>query len=123
MNMVTVILLGPFVIWLTPTFGAIGAAYLWMSINLVYFVVGSLLMFRRILPEARQRWFFVDLGLPSFLMTGMAVVIFLAVDIGGPSKALNLVSIFGVLITLVIVGVLSSGEIRKLISRRKNVKG
>lgn len=123
MNMVTVILLGPFVIWLTPTFGAIGAAYVWMSINLVYFVVGSLLMFRRILSEARHRWFFVDLGLPSFLMTGMAVVIFLAVDIGGPSKALNLVSIFGVLITLVIVGVLSSGEIRKLISRRKNVVG
>lgn len=123
MNVVTLMLLGPFIIWLTPTFGAIGASYVWMSINLVYFVFGSLLMFKRILPEARNRWFFVDLGLPSFLMTGMGVVIFLAVDIGGPSRMLNLVSIFGVLITLVIVGVLSSGEIRKLISGGRDVKG
>ena len=122
MNVVALILLGPFIICLTPIFGAIGAAYVWMAINLIYFVFGSLLMFRRILPEARNRWFFVDLGLPSFLMTGMAAVIFLAVDIAGPSRLVNLVSIMGVLITLVIVGVFSSGEIRKLISASNNVK-
>jgi O-antigen/teichoic acid export membrane protein len=119
MNVVTLMLLGPFIFWLTPAFGAIGVSYVWMSINLVYFVIGSLLMFKRLLPEVRSRWFFVDLGVPSFLMMSMAVIIFLAVDIGGSSRILSLVSIFGVLITIVIVGVLSSGEVLKLISRGK----
>lgn len=119
MNLVTVIFLVPLIIWLTPIFGSMGASYAWVFINMIYFVIGSLLMFRRLLPEARTRWFLVDIGFPSFLMTGIAVLIFLAVDIDRSQRLLSLLSIFEVIIGLVATGVISSIEVRNLLGKLK----
>lgn len=48
----------------TPTYGAIAAAYIWVLINTVFLAVGTNLMFQRLLSSERWRWYFEDVARP-----------------------------------------------------------
>jgi O-antigen/teichoic acid export membrane protein len=58
-----------------PTFGALGAAFLWAMVNLCYVTVFIALMHRRLLPNEMWRWYRDDVGPPvgaAFLACALA---------------------------------------------------
>jgi len=63
-NAVAVAVIVPLTIVLAGAFGAVGAAFAWLILNLGYFLVSIPLMHTRILPHAKWRWYFRDVLLP-----------------------------------------------------------
>lgn len=59
-NIVAVILIVPAILWITPRYGAQGAAWVWVCLNAGYLLVGVHLMFRRILASEKWQWYARD---------------------------------------------------------------
>lgn len=69
-NAVSVLLLVPLMIVVTKWYGAVGAACVWLILNIGYIAVSIPIMHRRLLPAEMWRWYLVDVGVPF-----MAVVL------------------------------------------------
>jgi O-antigen/teichoic acid export membrane protein len=72
MNIVAVSLIVPAILFLTPRYGAVGAAWAWVSLNAGYVLIGVHFMYRRILKTEKGRWYCQDLLYP--LLSSLAVV-------------------------------------------------
>lgn len=64
MNIVAVSVLMPAILWVTPRYGAIGAAWIWVALNAGYVIIGMHFIHRRLLPGEKWRWYGTDLGAP-----------------------------------------------------------
>ncbi|MBI5326875.1 MAG: oligosaccharide flippase family protein [Deltaproteobacteria bacterium] len=64
MNIVAVAVVVPAILWVTPRYGAIGAAWIWVALNVGYVIIGMHFIHRRLLPGEKWRWYGTDLGLP-----------------------------------------------------------
>jgi O-antigen/teichoic acid export membrane protein len=73
-NIVAVALVVPAVFWVTPRYGAEGAALVWVSLNTVYILFGMQLMYRRILTTEKWAWYVYDLLLPLGAILGASLV-------------------------------------------------
>lgn len=71
-NMIGVLLIIPLLFWIVPEYGAIGAAWIWVSLNLGYVVIGINFMFKKILKAARWHWYFSDTLIPLLVSTLIA---------------------------------------------------
>lgn len=74
-NAFFVILLVPTIIWATATYGAVGAGYTWLCINLLSFVAWLPLVHRKFEPGLNRQWYFQDviyIAIPM-LITGYAI--------------------------------------------------
>jgi O-antigen/teichoic acid export membrane protein len=69
-NIVAVAVIVPAILWVTPRFGAEGAAWIWVSLNAAYVFVGMHFMYRRILVTEKWRWYKQDVLIP--LLAGFA---------------------------------------------------
>ena len=83
-NTVAVVLLVPAILWVAPVYGAIGTAWIWVTLNAGYCLIGVHFMYRRILSAEKWAWYFTDVITP---MTGVAAVAWLCrwvmpVDLG-----------------------------------------
>lgn len=65
-NAVAVALLIPGVLLVVPRFGAEGAAWLWVLLNLGFFSIQVPVMFRRLLSSEMARWYRSDVARPLF---------------------------------------------------------
>lgn len=74
-NSVAVLILVPAILWVVPRHGAVGAAWIWVALNLGYVLVGVQLMHARLLPDEKGRWYISDVMLPT---AGAMVVAVLA---------------------------------------------
>lgn len=64
-NIVAILILGPALVVLTQKYGPIGAAWIWLTLNLGY-VIGTIqLMHRRLLPGEKWAWYVDDIGKPA----------------------------------------------------------
>lgn len=63
-NVVAVIVLVPAILWVVPRYGAIGAAWIWVILNVGYLLISIQLMHRRLLPDEKWRWYLADVLLP-----------------------------------------------------------
>jgi O-antigen/teichoic acid export membrane protein len=63
-NAVAVVAVVPLMIVLTGKFGAVGAAFAWLILNVGYFTVSIPIMHSRLLPNAKWPWYFRDVLLP-----------------------------------------------------------
>lgn len=66
-NLVLLILLAPLTVALALSHGALGGAWSWAIVGLVYAVFGTLLTGRRILASAGMGWLMRDVGVPLVL--------------------------------------------------------
>jgi O-antigen/teichoic acid export membrane protein len=71
-NAVSVVIFFPSIMWVVPRYAAYGAACVWIALNLVYVLIGAQLMFNRIMPTEKWRWYLQDVMLP-IIPTGLAV--------------------------------------------------
>ena len=71
---VSILLLVPLMILLTRWFGAPGAAWVWVLLNLGYVFVSVPIMHRRLIKDEKWAWYFQDLGPPLLVAVGMVLV-------------------------------------------------
>ena len=60
---------------LVPQYGAIAAAWIWLSVNGVYLIISSQFMHKRLIPKEKWKWYSVDIIFPTLaalLVTVMA---------------------------------------------------
>lgn len=63
-NIAAVLVIVPAILVITPRYGAIGAACIWVALNVFYVLLGAQIMFRKILKGELQRWYTRDLAFP-----------------------------------------------------------
>jgi len=63
-NIIAVTIIVPAILWVTPRYGAEGAAWVWVSLNAGYLLVGVHFMYRRILTGEKWRWYGEDVLAP-----------------------------------------------------------
>ena len=71
-NIVAVGIIVPAILWATPRWGAEGAAWVWVSLNAGYVLLGIHFMYRRILTAEKWRWYRQDVLAP-LLAAGLVV--------------------------------------------------
>lgn len=64
-NIVAVILLVPAILWATPRYGAIAAAWIWVILNSGYLLIGVHFMHLRLLPSEKWPWYRYDVISPT----------------------------------------------------------
>ncbi|MFC2016526.1 oligosaccharide flippase family protein, partial [Chloroflexota bacterium] len=88
LNLVAVLVLVPFLIALTMWYGVVGAASVWVILNVSYLIIGIHFMHRRLLPTEKWRWYFRDVGLPFGVAVLVAGILRLIIPIPGNTIAL-----------------------------------
>jgi len=73
-NILAVTIIIPTILWLTPLYGAIAAAWIWVFINAGYILFGVHFMYRKILSNEKWRWYTKDILFP---MTSATITAFL----------------------------------------------
>ena len=63
-NIVAVLIIVPAILWITPHYGAVGAAWVWVSLNAGYVLIEIHFMHRRILTAEKWCWYIQDTFLP-----------------------------------------------------------
>jgi O-antigen/teichoic acid export membrane protein len=63
-NLVAAVLIGPLTYLAATTYGIVGAASMWVALNVGYIVIGVQLMHRRLLPAEKWRWYGRDVLRP-----------------------------------------------------------
>jgi peptidoglycan biosynthesis protein MviN/MurJ (putative lipid II flippase) len=63
-NIIAVTLLVPAILLVVPAYGSIGAARVWVALNVGYLMFATPLMHRRLLPAEKWRWYCADVAVP-----------------------------------------------------------
>lgn len=71
-NSVAVSILIPAILWVVPAYGAIGAAWIWVTLNAGYILFAIYFMHRRLLHKEKWRWYRQDVVIPLTAATGAA---------------------------------------------------
>jgi O-antigen/teichoic acid export membrane protein len=86
-NIIAIAIIIPAILWVTPRFGAEGAAWVWVSLNAGYVLIGVHFMYQRILVTEKWRWYIKDALIP--LLTGIAVASVLSLLWSAQKNTLN----------------------------------
>ena len=73
-NGVAVVFLIPAILYVVPIYGAIGAAWIWVVLNVGYLIVDIYFMHRRLIPTEKWRWYREDVAIPLIVATMTALV-------------------------------------------------
>ena len=82
-NLVAVMVLVPAVFWVTPRYGVIGAAWIWVILNAGYLLLSAHILYRRLLKTEKWHWYFNDVILPAVAALSTATVFSMMSDRGG----------------------------------------
>lgn len=63
-NIIAVVILVPTILWVVPKYGAIGAAWVWVTLNAGYLLFSIYFMHQRILVSEQWRWYRQDVFIP-----------------------------------------------------------
>ena len=74
-NIVAVTVIMPAILWVTPRYGAVGAAWVWVALNACYCLIGIHFMYRRILKNEKWLWYRQDLLKPLIAATIVVMVV------------------------------------------------
>ncbi|MFH1635961.1 MAG: oligosaccharide flippase family protein, partial [Chloroflexota bacterium] len=74
-NIFAVAVIVPALLWATPKYGAIGAACVWVGLNVGYVTITIYFMHRRLLPTEKWRWYWQDVAMPLIAATATAVLL------------------------------------------------
>lgn len=115
-NIVAVILLVPAILWVTPRYGAIGAAWVWVILNAGYVFLGMHYLHRHLLQTEKWRWYLYDVISPTVVALSMATIFWLM----QPDSMMKLTEWIWLLVSglcVVIVSAMSAPTTRIIILR------
>jgi O-antigen/teichoic acid export membrane protein len=73
-NLLAVAALVPALFWVVPSYGALGASWIWVALNLCYVVFAIQFMHKKLLTLEKWKWYFHDLLLPT--VGPVAIILF-----------------------------------------------
>jgi O-antigen/teichoic acid export membrane protein len=113
-NLVAVTIQVLLLIYVTPYYGALGAAWIWVVLNAAGFVVVTTVMFRRIFASERRAWIVTDIARPLIAALCIAALAkWLVPDtMGLYSRLIFLVTVSGMVLS---VAAIASPAIRGLL--------
>jgi len=100
-NMIAVIVLVPFIIYMAMHYGAIGAASAWLILNIGYVLFIIPIMHRRLLRKEKWRWYWQDVCVP--LMAGLSIAVLGRLLLGASASQ------FMMILHLIVISVLTLG--------------
>ena len=65
-NLIAAIILVPLLFWLTKTYGAVGASFVWLIVNSGYILISMPIFYHKFLKGELWKWYKNDLALPLF---------------------------------------------------------
>jgi O-antigen/teichoic acid export membrane protein len=77
-NLIGIILLAPMIVFMTLQYGAVGAASVWVLLNIGYIFISIHFMHRRLLPLEKWSWYWNDVSFPliaSILISGLGRIV------------------------------------------------
>ncbi|MBT8565444.1 oligosaccharide flippase family protein [Polynucleobacter paneuropaeus] len=98
MNTVAVCLEVPFLLWVVPRFGSIGAAWVWLTLNAGYLLIGTHFMHRRLIPGEKWIWYKNAVFKP--LIFGAIAMFLLRYTITLPDSRVSMALVLGGIIVL-----------------------
>jgi len=96
-NIVAVAIFFPAVFWLVGRYGALGAAYAWLSLNAAYVLVTAHLMHRRLLPGEKGRWYLYAIVRPLLAGSSIAALVRLVVPLPATRPASMMAAVVALL--------------------------
>lgn len=110
-NSIAVLLLAPMIYFMSLRYGGIGAAWVWIALNLGYVLFMLRVMHRKLLPGELRAWYLLDVGAPLALAVLVAGLWWLVV--GTPvGYGAVLINLAGVSLLTVVAAVLAAPQIR-----------
>lgn len=73
-NLLAVCVLVPVLFWVVPRYGALGASWVWVVLNVCYVLIAIQLMHQKLLASEKWKWYLFDLFLPT--IGPIAIVLF-----------------------------------------------
>jgi O-antigen/teichoic acid export membrane protein len=116
-NIVAVAVIVPGLLWVVPRFGAEGAAWVWVSLNAGYVLLGIHFMFRRILVTEKWRWYLQDVLVPLLVAAAVAGILAANWPFGGSNFADMTLLVLAAAVTLT-SAVLSASALRQPLQRK-----
>lgn len=114
-NVVAVVMLTPMIYLMSLRYGGVGAAWVWLALNLGYVVFMLRIMHRRLLPGELRIWFVIDVGTP--LVASMTVASLWKLGIGTPGAyGEMLFNLAGVSFFTAVAAALAAPQVRALIA-------
>ena len=74
-NFFSVLVIVPAILWAAPKYGSIGAAWVWVGLNVGYGTIAVYFLHRRLLTTEKWRWYRQDVAMP--LIAGAIVAVIL----------------------------------------------
>jgi len=113
-NSIAVALLAPMIYLMSVRYGGVGAAWVWLVLNLAYVAFMLRIMHRRLLPGELRTWFVADVGAP--LVAVLAVAGLWKVGVVTPAGyGAMLLNLAGVSLAAAVAAVIAAPQIRALI--------
>lgn len=114
-NIVGVLFIVPAILWATPLYGTLGAAWCWIALNAGYVLLGIHFMYRRILKTEKSFWYKQDIIYPLLSATATTITIRWLSPI--PTTWVSqIIILFFVLLSVFCSTVLTSSLIRQKLS-------
>lgn len=115
-NSIAVFTLIPAMVWVVPLYGSIGAAWVWVILNVGYVIFGVHFMHSRILPNDKWRWYIADVATP--VSAAFAVAWFISQVVPSGLGRFALACVVAATIAMSIgAGILAAGGLRSKVSR------
>ncbi len=96
-NLIAVMFLVPAIFFVTPYYGAVGAAWVWALLNAGYVTIGMHYMYKKLLPFEKWRWYWHDITkqlLSTFVVIAVANVVVTNLIFGNSTKIIFYVTVF-----------------------------
>lgn len=104
-NLLSVIIFAPAIYFSTKHYGATGAAFTWILLNVGYLLAGSLITFKYFLMDEKWRWYKNDVVWPLFvsMILGVMVYILMPINISSYMYTFLIIIFFFILSVSVLV--------------------
>ena len=110
-NGVLSLILAPLIIFLSFRFGAIGGAFAWLILHVLYLLLGTLITHQSLLKGIGLKWLFQDVGVPLLISLIAGALAHFLILYNDWAILINLTVGIGFLILSVIVSILSSSKL------------
>jgi len=111
-NVVAIILLVPLMVWMVQMYQGIGAAWVWIILNLGYLIFEVPIMHRRLLKGEMGKWYSRDVFLPTLIVSAIGLIAHEILPVGS-SKMIMLLGVFSTFALSFIASAWTTGHLNK----------
>ena len=111
-NTIAAIILVPLLLWWTNLYGALGATFVWLIVNVGYVLISQPIMHRKLLKNELSKWYWNDTLLPMIPSLLIVLLIKFSLQFFLPQFQLNLISISCIFTFALTLSILSMASAR-----------